>query len=498
MRIVSPVALSALVVVAVQNLADTAVPNSPSGSEPPQRPEENDVANQDKAVKPIKATVTPETLSLQQFAGIQTSFKLDILLQEAPQQAESGQRLRQPLPASMSTLARPILPTAQMAATPEQLELPRLDPLVDTLVNAELNRFPAPDQLAAPAAQPAAPDPAVAAQPIILLPDSPATPTAQPAPNTNTSDIPDYLLPRQAAALGMDRISATERPAASSQSESLSPIKQPIATQIATPTNRLSSEPEVPDYLLPKQAAAVGVDRVTAATQPAPKDYVVEVEPVPAIAEPEPIAVPSPVAPLLAPPIEPTIDGKQAAPIAAEKPLLATPPAQPSRPATLLMNDRLELGGNQSFALSVQKQEDQLVASLSGEATTAAQPTDALPTPIGENIPSGDLARDRPKSLLETVGASPVARLDQEAEYLLGAGDRIRVEVLNIPAYSGEFPVLVNGAVNLPLVGGVPVQGMTLRQASQVITAKYAPLLEQSPITIHLITTRSLSAQQVK
>lgn len=539
MRVVSPVALSALAVVAVQNLADTAVTHTPAGSEPPQ-PEEKDVAKRDKAakLKAIQPTVLPETLSLQQFAGIQAALKLDMPRPDTHRQLQPRQPERLPMPDSLPNLALSALPAVQIAATPEQIELLPLDPVVDTLVNADLNRLPSP-------AQRTAPDPAIAAevesfhlgqfgQPVLPTDQAEATdsaslnprdqasveavtqpaesvvppsnpPTAlleQPTSAIEASNIPDYLLPKQAAALGMDRILSHERPAASSQPEAVPPIDPAHETQGETSAGSPTPEPEMPDYLLPKQAAAVGIDRVTAKPQPTARDYVVQVEILPVIAAPEPIVLPRPVTPVLEQPSPPAIDMKQAPPVAAEKPLRTTALPQTTRPIALLAKDPLEPGGNQSFAMAVQQQEDQLVARLSGEPITADQPMNALPTAVWENMPTDEPTRDRPKSHLETAVSSPIELLGQEAEYLLGAGDRLRVEVFNAPEYrpeySGEFPVLLTGAINLPLVGGVPVQGMTLSQASQAIATKYAPLLERSRVTVHLITDRSLSGEMAK
>ena len=41
--------------------------------------------------------------------------------------------------------------------------------------------------------------------------------------------------------------------------------------------------------------------------------------------------------------------------------------------------------------------------------------------------------------------------------YLLGAGDRVRIDVFNVPEITGEYTVLPNGTINMPLVGAVGV-----------------------------------------
>lgn len=89
----------------------------------------------------------------------------------------------------------------------------------------------------------------------------------------------------------------------------------------------------------------------------------------------------------------------------------------------------------------------------------------------------------------------PVNDSPAQAEdgYLLGSGDRVRIDFFNVPEYSGEYLVLPNGAVNLPQVGAVPVQGRTLQQASAAIAAKYVPYLTRPIVTIGLLAARPLA-----
>jgi len=76
--------------------------------------------------------------------------------------------------------------------------------------------------------------------------------------------------------------------------------------------------------------------------------------------------------------------------------------------------------------------------------------------------------------------------------YLLGGGDRIKIDVFNVPEFSGEYQVLPNGTVNLPLIGAVKVQGKTLGQAESAISARYRNVLQQPVITIGLVAPRPI------
>lgn len=79
--------------------------------------------------------------------------------------------------------------------------------------------------------------------------------------------------------------------------------------------------------------------------------------------------------------------------------------------------------------------------------------------------------------------------------YTLGAGDRIQIDVFNVPEYSGpngQHQVLADGSLSLPLIGSLSVQGMTLEQASEAIKEKYAKYLRRPLITLKLLAPRPL------
>jgi len=76
--------------------------------------------------------------------------------------------------------------------------------------------------------------------------------------------------------------------------------------------------------------------------------------------------------------------------------------------------------------------------------------------------------------------------------YALGSGDTVRVEVFRIADYSGEYEVMINGALSLPMVGQVAVAGLTLGQASQVISQAYSTRLRRPIIDVFLVEPRPL------
>ena len=90
-----------------------------------------------------------------------------------------------------------------------------------------------------------------------------------------------------------------------------------------------------------------------------------------------------------------------------------------------------------------------------------------------------------------TSPTSPSVSVDNDA-YLLGVGDRLRVDVFNIPDYGGDFPILSGGNINLPVVGTVPVEGLSLRQASARIEAELTPYVRRPRVTLSILELRPL------
>ncbi len=80
--------------------------------------------------------------------------------------------------------------------------------------------------------------------------------------------------------------------------------------------------------------------------------------------------------------------------------------------------------------------------------------------------------------------------LQGQEGYLLGGGDRVRLDIFNVPEYSGEYQVLADGTLNLPLAGPVAVQGLTVRQAERAIGQKFADILTRPVVTVSLLSSR--------
>lgn len=85
--------------------------------------------------------------------------------------------------------------------------------------------------------------------------------------------------------------------------------------------------------------------------------------------------------------------------------------------------------------------------------------------------------------------APPDAALSEDG-YLLGPGDKVKVDFFNVPEYSGEYSVLPNGSIQFPIAGAITVRGLSLTEAGTKVTAAFKPHFKRSPATVTLVTAR--------
>lgn len=133
-------------------------------------------------------------------------------------------------------------------------------------------------------------------------------------------------------------------------------------------------------------------------------------------------------------------------------------------------------------------------------APTVATPMPTITPPEPSAIVATDTFAPAPQSLPlpnPSINVAPPAPLSSpapaESAYVLGAGDRVTVNVLNVPEYSGEYQVMVDGTILLPVAGTVTLKGLTLQQASDAIAAQYGSELSRfSQVTVNLSNSRPL------
>ncbi len=121
-----------------------------------------------------------------------------------------------------------------------------------------------------------------------------------------------------------------------------------------------------------------------------------------------------------------------------------------------------------------------LSASVLAIAIAAVPRVTLAQTPTLQNPALGTLDTENPPS--------------REYPYTLGAGDRINIEILQVPQYSGEREVLVDGTIELSPIGSLNVDGLTLEEAARAIRDRYDAerILKTPTVTVTSIAPRPL------
>ncbi|MCW9681099.1 SLBB domain-containing protein [Dolichospermum planctonicum UHCC 0167] len=107
----------------------------------------------------------------------------------------------------------------------------------------------------------------------------------------------------------------------------------------------------------------------------------------------------------------------------------------------------------------------------------------ALLTTVNIALPSVSMAQKKPVKSTSSI----------VTDYLLGGGDLIRVNVFEVPEYTGEYQIPPGGAINMPLIGSVPVSGLTTEQASDTIAKRYSRFLKRPLISVNLLSPRPIN-----
>src|SRR6267154_2441915 len=79
------------------------------------------------------------------------------------------------------------------------------------------------------------------------------------------------------------------------------------------------------------------------------------------------------------------------------------------------------------------------------------------------------------------LGAAPAQAQAQQLQYLIGAGDILRISVFKNPDLSLDARVSETGTLSYPLIGSVPVGGLTLPAAEK----KLADLLKEGGFVLN-------------
>lgn len=141
-------------------------------------------------------------------------------------------------------------------------------------------------------------------------------------------------------------------------------------------------------------------------------------------------------------------------------------------------------------------------------APPSLQPLPANPAPLSPSTPSpstpppstpnfsGPAVLPAPAAPLSPAPANPLPGTASFSEdYVLGPGDQIRIDIFDVPEFSGnngQYVILSDGTLNLPWVGKISVQNLSLDQAADALEAQYARYIRNPMITVTLLSPRPL------
>ena len=133
-------------------------------------------------------------------------------------------------------------------------------------------------------------------------------------------------------------------------------------------------------------------------------------------------------------------------------------------------------------------------AAQTNPAPTNPAPTNPAPRNPAQTNPPRTVSSPPPP------GFPPAARISNpppvETAYTLGPGDAIQVDIFNVPEYSGangQYEVLVDGTINMALIGAVRVEGLTISQLTGLLQQAYRPYLQRPELlTVKLLAKRPL------
>ena len=127
------------------------------------------------------------------------------------------------------------------------------------------------------------------------------------------------------------------------------------------------------------------------------------------------------------------------------------------------------------------------VVLISGVAAWAQPPTNSLVPGIAPYAPK---AASAPSTAGGASAVAPV-QVAPSYDYVLGAGDKLRIIVFGEENLTGEFVVAGNGRLSFPLIGEVQAAGKTVRALQdEITTALKAGYLKDPRISAEVLTFR--------
>ncbi len=94
-------------------------------------------------------------------------------------------------------------------------------------------------------------------------------------------------------------------------------------------------------------------------------------------------------------------------------------------------------------------------------------------------------------STSQTVTQQPPVPKQSVAEYKIGVGDSLSVQVWKSPELSVNVPVRPDGKISVPLIGDVAVAGFTTQAVSDTLSKGFLNYLRNAQVTVILLNPSS-------
>jgi|GEM_PF-339975 len=177
---------------------------------------------------------------------------------------------------------------------------------------------------------------------------------------------------------------------------------------------------------------------------------------------------------------------------------LAFPSTLPAR-----ASDRLEWQNNFSEHSLESIELQQRPTFLKGKALNCSpqpcpseqKPEEASPTNLEPPTWDIDLRLEQPLTpLAQNAPSLPDFSTNTlDSPYTIGPGDRLQIDLFDVPEYSGEHLVLVDGTVNLPVLGRRQITNLNFTQLTELLQREYAPYIVNPIVTIRLVNPRPVN-----
>ena len=81
---------------------------------------------------------------------------------------------------------------------------------------------------------------------------------------------------------------------------------------------------------------------------------------------------------------------------------------------------------------------------------------------------------------------------DSYSSYILGPGDGLQIELVDLPQFSGRFSIGPDGSIYLPRLRALDVEGLTLEELRTLLTQKFSTYVRNPQVYIRPVTYRPI------